>query len=195
MKLTHKGTVRLETPRLILRRFVISDVKDAFNSWCSDPEVTKYLTWPPHKDISVTRGFIKTRLDGYVKDDFYSWAMELKATGQVVGTIGPVHQKEDISMVHMGYAMGKAWWGCGYMTEALGRAVKFFFEEVGVNRIEARHDPRNAGSGRVMQKAGLLYEGTWREADINNQGICDAACYAVLAGEYFQRYAKEGKPL
>jgi len=182
--MTHLGTLRLETDRLILRRFVETDVGDMFSNWCNDPEVTKYLCWQPHSDISVTRGFMETRLEGYEKKDFYSWAMELKATGQVIGTIGPVRQQEDISMVHIGYAMGKAWWNRGYMTEALRAVVKFFFEECGMNRVEARHDPRNPGSGRVMQKAGMLYEGTWREADINNQGVCDAACYAILASDY-----------
>jgi len=182
--MTHLGTVRLETDRLILRRFVEADVEDVFNNWSNDPEVTKYLRWPPHRDISVTQGFMRTRLDNYAKDDFYSWALELKATGQVIGTIGPVRQQEDIAMVHMGYAMGRAWWNRGYMSEALGRVIKFFFGEVGVNRIEAWHDPRNPGSGKVMQKAGMLYEGTLREADTNNQGVCDAACYAILAKDY-----------
>ena len=184
MKLTHKGTVQLETERLTLRRFVEADVTDVFNNWCNDPEVTKYLTWPTHSDISVTQGFMKTRLEGYAKENFYSWAMELKATGQVIGTIGPVRQQEDVAMVEIGYAMGRAWWGQGLMTEALGRTIKFFFEEVGMNRVAARHDPRNPGSGRVMQKAGMIYEGTLRKADTNNQGICDAACYAILANDY-----------
>jgi aminoglycoside 6'-N-acetyltransferase I len=64
--------------------------------------------------------------------------------------------------------------------------VRFFFEDVGVNRIESRHDPRNPNSGKVMQKAGLRYEGTSLESDWNNQGICDAANYAILAKDYFR---------
>ena len=182
--LSHKGTVRLETERLILRRSVESDVEDMFRNWTNDPEVTKYLTWPTHSDISVTQKFMESRLEGYAKSDFYSWAMELKATGQVIGTIGPVRQQEDVAMVEIGYAMGRAWWGQGLMTEALRRVIRFFFEEIGVNRVAARHDPRNPGSGRVMQKAGMTYEGTWREADINNQGVCDMVCYSILASEY-----------
>jgi len=184
--MTHLGTLRLETERLVLRRFVETDVGDMFSNWCNDPEVTKYLTWQPHGDIAVTREFTKTRMENYAKNDFYSWAMELKSTGQVIGTIAVVRQQEDIAMAEIGYAMGKAWWNRGYMSEALRAVVKFFFEEVGMNRIEARHDPRNPGSGRVMQKAGMLYEGALRQADTNNQGICDKACYAILASEYWQ---------
>ena len=189
--MTHLGTVRLETERLILRRFAASDVEDMFRNWTNDPEVTKFLTWQPHGDISVTREFMKTRLEGYEKSDFYSWAMELKAGGQVVGTIAAVSQQEDIQSVTIGYCLGRAWWNQGYMTEALRAVIGFFFEEVGMNRVESYHDPRNPGSGRVMQKAGMAFEGTLRQADMNNQGLCDEACYAILAGEYENR---KGKP-
>lgn len=61
--------------------------------------------------------------------------------------------------------------------------MDFFFDIVGVNRMESRHDPRNANSGAVMRKCGMRYEGTLRQSDWNNQGICDASWYALLAEE------------
>ena len=183
--MTHLGTTRLETERLVLRRFVKSDVKDVFDNWSSDPEVTKFLSWQPHRRRHEARGLVKKRLRGYRRSDYYSWAMELKETGQVIGTIGPVRQQEDIRSVEIGYAMGRAWWNRGYMSEALGRIIQFFFAEVGLNRVAAHHDPRNPGSGRVMQKAGMRYEGTQRQNGTNNQGLCDDACYAILASDYF----------
>jgi len=184
--MTHLGTTRLETERLVLRRFVETDIEDMFRNWCNDPEVTKYLTWRPHGDISVTRDFMKTRLEGYDRSDFYSWAMELKETGQVVGSIAVVAQQEDTKSVTIGYCLGRAWWNRGYMTEALRAVIKFFFGQCGMNRVASYHDPRNPGSGRVMQKAGMAYEGTLRQADTNNLGLCDEACYAILASEYTQ---------
>jgi ribosomal-protein-alanine N-acetyltransferase len=63
--------------------------------------------------------------------------------------------------------------------------VRFFFEDVGLKRVDAHHDPRNPASGKVMQKAGMTYEGTLRQADKNNQGICDSVVYAILACDYF----------
>ncbi len=65
--------------------------------------------------------------------------------------------------------------------------IKFLFEEINVNRIEARFDPRNIGSGKVMKKCGLVYEGTLRQSDFTNSGICDASYYAVLAEDYFKK--------
>ena len=62
--------------------------------------------------------------------------------------------------------------------------IPFFFEEVGVNRIESQHDPNNPNSGKVMQKCGLKYEGTLRQADWNNKGIVDACMYSLLKSEW-----------
>jgi len=70
------------------------------------------------------------------------------------------------------------------LTEALKRVIQYLFEEVGVNRIDSRHDPRNPHSGQVMAKCGMVYEGTHRQSDRNNQGICDAAWYAILKEDY-----------
>lgn len=70
------------------------------------------------------------------------------------------------------------------MTEALGAVIGFLFDEVGMNRVEARHDPRNPNSGAVMRKCGMKYEGTLRQSDWNDQGICDASWYSILAEDY-----------
>ena len=58
-----------------------------------------------------------------------------------------------------------------------------FFDVVGANRIECRHDPRNPNSGSVMKKCGMQYEGTLRCSDWNNQGICDACYYGILKSD------------
>ena len=183
--MNHRGTVQLETDRIILRRFTGADDVAMFNNWANDPEVTKYLMWQPHGTIEVTRQVLAEWIACYDKPDFYLWAIESKSTGELIGSISVVHQQEKIHMVHIGYCIGKLWWHKGYTSGALIRLIKFFFENVGVNRIESRHDPRNPNSGKVMQKAGLRYEGTLREADWNNQGgYCDAAYYAILAKDY-----------
>jgi ribosomal-protein-alanine N-acetyltransferase len=70
------------------------------------------------------------------------------------------------------------------MTEAFKRVIRFLFDEVGVNRITATHDPRNPHSGDVMRKCGLRYEGTSRQAGRNMQGICDVSRYAILKEDY-----------
>jgi ribosomal-protein-alanine N-acetyltransferase len=174
--MTHKGTITLETERLILRRFTPEDAEPMSRNWANDPEVTKYLTWLTHTDVSISKAVIDSWVPLYEQLDHYSWAIELKSLAEPIGSIAAVEKRDDIRMVHIGYCIGKAWWRQGYTSEALIRLVRFFFEKVGVNRIESRHDPCNPNSGKVMMKAGLKYEGTLRQADINNQGgFCDAA--------------------
>lgn len=188
----HKGTVTLETQRLILRRFTALDAEAMFNNWANDGEVTKYLTWPPHSDVSVSKAVIESWLPLYENPNHYSWAIVLKAIGEPIGSIAAVQRDDDIKMVHIGYCIGRKWWQQGFTTEALAEVVRFFFEEVRVNRIESRHDPLNPNSGKVMQKCGMQYEGTMRQNDVNNQGVSDTARYAILAQDYFRRGAAKG---
>lgn len=183
--MNHKGTVRLETERLILRRFEMTDIDAMFKNYCSDPEVTKYLTWKTHESPEDGRLFLTEEcFPKYDAPDFYQWAIELKELGEVIGGISVVKSDEKIAMLQVGYCIGRPWWRQGYTTEALKCVVKFFFEEVKANRIESFHDPRNPNSGKVMSKAGMKYEGTSRESQLSNQGLGDAAQYAVIARDY-----------
>ena len=185
--MNHKGTVILETDRLILRRFTIDDAEAMFRNWANDDEVTKYLCWPTHADVSVSESVINSWLPLYQKPEHYSWAIVLKDIGEPIGSIAAVEQRDDTKMIHIGYCIGRKYWHQGIVSEALTELIRFFFEEVGVNRIESRHDPRNPNSGKVMLKCGLQYEGAMRQSDTNNQGICDAMYYALLAEDYFDR--------
>mgnify|MGYP000893313850 FL=1 len=182
--MTHKGTFRLETERLVLRRFSLNDAEAMFRNWANDPEVTKYLTWNPHGNITETRRVLKNWTDSYESPDSY-WAIVPKSVGEPIGSISIVQRNNNVNSVHIGYCIGKAWWRQGYTSEALTELIRFFFEEVGVNRIDSRHDTRNPNSGKVMRKAGMQYEGTMRQADVNNQGLGDSVTYAIIAKDYF----------
>lgn len=181
----HIGTQEIKTERLLLRRFKLSDAEDMFNNWANDSDVTKYLMWQPHGSIEVTKQILNDWVNSYSDDGCYNWAIVLKEKGEaLVGSISVVSKNDEAQSVHIGYCMGKAWWHRGIMTEALTAVIKFFFERVGVNRVEARHDPRNPHSGGVMKKSGMKYEGTLRQADKNNSGFCDASYYGILRSEW-----------
>lgn len=181
----HCGTQRLETERLILRRFVSEDADAMYKNWASDSEVTKFLTWPTHSSADVSKYVTDDWVNSYSNEKYYQWAIVLKENGDMpIGSISAVDMKEDISMVQIGYCIGRNWWNKGITSEAMQEVMKFFFEEIGVNRVEARHDPKNPNSGKVMEKCGMKYEGTMRSADKNNQGICDAVYYALLKSEW-----------
>lgn len=178
--LTHKGTCTIETPRLYLRRFIADDAPAMYRNWASDPEVTKYLTWPAHTSEAVTRGVLESWLREYENSRYYHWAIVLKEIGQPIGSLIALCADDRIASAHIGYCLGKNWWHKGIMTEALWAVMGYLFEHVGMNRIDSRHDPHNPHSGAVMRKCGMQHEGTFRQADWNNQGVCDCAHYAIL---------------
>ena len=191
--LIHKGTQAIETSRLILRRAVREDAEPMFRNWASDPEVTKFLTWPAHSNIAVSEMVIGSWLQEYEKESYYQWMIVLKELDEPIGSISVVRQNDRVEEAEIGYCIGRQWWHKGIMTEALSAVIDYLFTEVGMNRVAARHDPNNPHSGGVMRKCGMKYEGTNRACDRNNQGICDAAQYSVLRGEWQKpRHFAEG---
>ena len=186
--MNHLGTRTIETERLILRQFTMDDVVPMYKNWASDPEVTKYVTWPAHSSTAITAMVMTDWVEAYERPDCYNWAITLKAEGNApIGNISAVQVMDKIDAVEVGYCMGRAWWGSGIMTEAMGAVIDFFFGQVGANRVCARHDTSNPGSGRVMAKNGMTYEGTLRQAARNNQGIVDIAVYSILAEEWHRK--------
>ena len=182
--LTHKGTQTIETSRLILRRAVRDDAEPMFRNWASDPEVTKYLTWPTYEKVETAHQILDLWACEYEKPNYYQWMIVLKELGEPIGSISVVRQNDRVEEAEIGYCIGSNWWHKGIMTEALNAVIEYLFTEVGMNRVAARHDPNNPHSGGVMRKCGMKYEGTHRACDRNNQGICDAAQYAILRSEW-----------
>ena len=182
----HKGTVQLETERLILRRFVPEDAEAFFRNWASDPEVARYLTWPAHESVAVTRRLLEeVWIPKYQRPDYYNWAIIWKETGEPIGNVEGFHLREDEGEITLGYCMSQSFWGRGIMPEAVREVMKFFFCQVGLNRIQADHDTRNPKSGRVMQKCGMQYEGTLRQKLMTgSSGLADVCVYGILKSEF-----------
>lgn len=182
--LIHLGTQTLETPRLILRRAQPEDAQAMFDNWASDPEVTKFLTWPTYNTVDTAHRILASWIAEYEKPDYYQWMIECKELGQPIGTISVVEHDDRVEKGEIGYCIGRAWWHRGIMTEALNAVIGFLFDRVGMNRIEARHDVNNPYSGGVMVKCAMRFEGVSRASGRNNQGICDIAQYAVLRSDW-----------
>jgi len=180
----HLGTKRIETERLILRPFVMEDAEAMYRNWASDPEVTKFLSWPTYQSVDTACEILDIWTKQYSDTTFYQWAIELKELGEPIGSISVVNLDERVDMVEIGFCIGKPWWGQGIMTEAFQAVIDFLFGEVGVLRIEAGHDPNNPASGAVQRKCGLKYEGTLRRSIRSNQGITDKVVLAILKEEW-----------
>jgi len=179
----HIGTRQIETERLILRRYTPGDAQAMYDNWASDDEVTRFLMWPTHRSVQTSERVLNDWVGHYHEDDYYHWAIVPKELGVPVGDIAVVGQNALAQSAHIGYCIGRKWWHQGITSEALQAVIDYLFDQAGFLRIDSRHDPNNPHSGAVMRKCGMKYEGTLRQSDWNNQGICDAAWYAVLADE------------
>lgn len=182
MTVKHLGTKQIETERLILRRFTVEDAEKMYQNWANDPEVTKFLMWPTHKNVEETKAILTDWVSSYEKADKYEWCIALKANDEPVGSMGVVNCNEKVRSMEIGYCIGREYWHQGITSEALAAVMQFLLEEVGAERIESRHDVRNPHSGDVMKKCGMRYEGTGIKADWNNSGICDCVHYGYVKG-------------
>lgn len=191
----HLGTRKIETERLILRRFTLDDAEMMYKNWASDPEVTKFLMWPTHDSIEVTQLVLTDWVASYAKEDKYEWCIAKKENDEPIGSIGVVHTDEKVSSMEIGYCISRHYWHQGITSEAMKAVMEYLLEEVGAKRIESRHDPRNPHSGAVMRKCGLKYEGTRVRADWNNSGICDTALYGYVKGVTESRPVTSAKTL
>lgn len=152
----------IETERLLLRRLRPDDDEAVF-AYASDPEVSNYVVWDTHRSVEDSRSFIAINMELYAGGEVATWGIELKELGMLIGTAGfgywnVVHDRAEI-----GYAIARRFWGRGYVTEAARGIIDFGFKRMGLNRIEARCEPENVGSSRVMEKAGMKYEGLLRD--------------------------------
>lgn len=182
--LNHQGTQVLRSERLTLRPYVAEDAQAVYDNWCSDPRVAEKLTWNVHPDVGFTKVLLNLWIADYTRPNFYHWGIEMDS--QLIGDIAVVsHDEMRVLSCAIGYCLAVDFWGQGIMTEALKTVMRYLFEVVGFNRIVLNHIPDNPASGRVMQKAGLRYEGVLRQAMMHKNGkLMDYVYYAALRDEW-----------
>ena len=172
----------LETERLILRPLRMSDARDMY-AYARDPEVSRHVLWSAHTSIFETRAFLRSAIRQYRRGEPGSFAIEHKADGRMIGTVGYMWVSGEYRSAEVGYSLSREYWNRGIMTEALRAVVAFGFDKMNLNRIEAQHETDNPASGRVMAHVGMRYEGTLRQRLKNKGRFVDVAVYAILRAD------------
>ena len=156
--INHKGTIELESERLKYRKIRMDDAEAMYNNWASDDEVTKYLTWPTHSDISVTRSVISSWVDSYKNDDYYLWVIEEKEKGELIGTIAVVNKDDDKKQFELGMCLCKRYWGKRFALEA-AHTVMEYLKGLGYKYLIASTEVGNEKCLRAISKENLEYCG------------------------------------
>ena len=168
-----------ETERLRLRKPVLADAEVIFQQYAQDADVTKYLTWLPNGKIEDTREFVRTCLTTWQEGDSYHWVIVRKEDRLLLGMITA---RVDGHKWELGYVLARAYWGRGYMTEAVKSLIACALKQPSVYRVWSVCDLDNPASARVMEKAGMLREGVLRRWSVHpNIGPepRDSYCYSI----------------
>jgi [ribosomal protein S5]-alanine N-acetyltransferase len=173
----------LETERLILRAFGMEDA-ESVQKLAGAREVAEMTLLIPHPyPEGAAEAWIASQPEEASRGTGYVFAVIEKASGHLVGAIGltcsPVHNRAEL-----GYWLGVPYWGKGYCTEAASAVLRFGFETLALNRIYACHFGTNPASGRVMQKAGMRYEGLLRSHHYKWGTYVDSVCYGLTSSDW-----------
>ena len=176
---------KLESERLILRKITQADANDMYE-YSSKPDVSKYLSWNPHSDISQARDYIDSVIEEYSADKSYCWAIELREIIKFIGIVRIFDVSLSNKRGEISYILNPEFQGKGLMIEAIATVIDFCFNKLKFNRIQARCTKDNLSSERIMQKLGMKYEGTLKDYWINKGVTADAKLYAVTAKNFFK---------
>jgi [ribosomal protein S5]-alanine N-acetyltransferase len=173
----------LQTERLLLRKLTLHDAEDIFE-YAHVPEVTKYVIWFPHKTKHDSIEFVRFAEKQFNEISDIVWGIEPRAEKKIIGTIGLVKWRNEHRCGEIGYCIAKDFWGKGITTEALKAVIGFSFRTLNLNRVEAHCEEENIGSWKVMQKAGMKFEGVLREKVCIKGTFRSMKVYSILKREY-----------
>ena len=179
------GTKTIETTRLLLRRLELTDAEMMFRNWTSDDEVTRFLRWDAHEIIDDTKNMIEQWVNSYQDDSTYYWGIYLK-DGEMIGSIGITITSEYDFKGVLGYKIGRRWWNQGYSSEAARAVIDYMFFNTDIERIDSVSSVENPASRKVMEKAGMQYEGLLKHYYKTRDGFHDCTLYGIIRSEWEQ---------
>lgn len=173
----------LNTERLTLRAMSVRDADD-MHDYSRRGELTKYLLWSPHRNLSYTREYLKYIEQRYRLGDFYDWAVIQKESGKMIGTCGFTRIDLQNRTGELGYVINPDYHSLGYAPEAARAVMAFGFDALELNRIEVRFMKENEASLKVARKLGMTFEGYMRDMMLVKGRYVTVGIASILRGEW-----------
>ena len=177
----------IETDRLILRELKRGDAKDMYQ-YSSNPRTSEFLLWDVHKSFEYTKEFIDYVISKYKSGEYNDWALVYKFDNKMIGTCGFTKIDQENSVAEIGYVINPEYWNLGLATEAAEAVIKFAFETMRMNRVEAKFMYGNDASLAVMKKVGMRFEGYHRDMLFVKGKYRTVGYASILKSEYFSKY-------
>jgi [ribosomal protein S5]-alanine N-acetyltransferase len=175
------------TPRLMLRSTNETDLNDLFLA-NSDPEVTRFLPYPPWQNMDDANAWFERTKTRFADKAAAQFAIRIDdANGGAARTIGNAllfQFDTQHEVAEIGYVIAREHWNKGYASEAMQPLIDYAFNALGFHRLEAKLDPRNLASAKVLTKLGFVHEGTRRENWLDANGRSDSGLYGLLQSEW-----------
>jgi RimJ/RimL family protein N-acetyltransferase len=176
-------TPTLETERLRLRPFADADADDLF-ALQSNAHVLRYWDSPPWVDSAPVARFLARCQQMAEEGSGARVAIERTCDQAFIGWCTFNSWNPEFRSASLGYCLGEAAWGQGYATEATRTLLRWAFDTLDLNRVQAEADTRNLASARVLEKLGFVLEGTLREDCIVNGDVSDSRVYGLLRRDW-----------
>jgi len=179
----HIGTKKISSKRLILRRYKVEDAKELIDGYVNQEE---FLYYSRHTSVTLEEKIeeLKAVEEKYAScEDYYNWAITLKATGAIIGGIH-LHINLANDSAVFNYAIDNRYTNNGYMTEALNAVKDYVFNKMKLNRFEGACVLNNNASKRVMEKCGFIYEGTKRKCVKLCDGYHDMLVFGMVKSDF-----------
>jgi len=173
---------QIKTKRLLIRRFRKDDL-DGIYDYASREKAARYVLWPRHRSRKDTKAFLKETFRHYKKGHTFYYAVELVKTGALIGSVGFIPDAERAAVhgnLEIGYSFNPGYRGKGYCAEAVKALIRETFKKLRIRRIQACCNVKNKASERVMKRAGMKKEGTFRKYMVVKGSIWDIHMYSII---------------
>lgn len=173
----------LETNRLVLREITPEDAESIFN-YLSDKEVMKYYGLEPFQSVNDALDEISWYQSIRENNTGIRWGITLKGKDEVIGSCGflniiPQHYRSDI-----GFELSKDYWGQGIAQESIEAIIKYGFEQLNLQRIQALIEPPNEASQKLVERQGFIKEGLLRNYEFTSGKFDNLYMYSLLKEDF-----------
>ncbi len=180
--LLFKNNPIFETSRLVLRKLEVQDATEYFDI-LSDPETIRHTRWGLSQEVKDTITYLEYLEQKYQLKQAYHWGVVDKESQKLIGRVAFISFDKENDRTEIGYVISRLYWNKGLITEAAKELIDYGFNELEVNRIEAKCNEDNLGSERVMQKIGMKLEGILREQLKMNGKYHNQKMYSLIKSD------------
>jgi len=182
--LTHCGTQRIGTSRLLLRPFQYSDDDSMLQNWISDPDIQAMYSEPVYKTKAEVKELLDKYIASYQKEDYYRWAIIDTLSGACIGQIAIFLVDSKNHFCEIEYCIGSKFQRKGFCVEAVKAILDFAFEQVNIHKMQVCHKENNIASKGIIKKCGFTYEGMLRDYFFMDGKYVSRLYYSMLRKEW-----------